>query len=372
MAALSNQDWALFHEPNFLNGGFTSLTLDEGTGTPATSDSIEFIFQAQAAATISRLGFRYTLRTGTPPTYKISLEGVDGSGRADGTIKGGGTPASATFTPPADTSWNSTWQWINLDNSFVVARGDELAVRITWSSGTINGSNCSSFTAANGCLRTPGGKPYAVTYNATGTVTTRQSNLLCIGYGSTTVAYGYPVATSAFVTINSGTTPDELALLFTVPSGLASTVQIAGAEIWVVTMTAATTHKLILYDTNGTTVLQTYTFDSDHVQATTNQATRIMFNDVTLASLNVGSTYRLAVQPQAATSIQLFTYDFGAAADQAPWPGGQQMQYSTRTDAGAWTDLATRRPMIVPILADISHLASGLLVHPGMAGGARG
>jgi hypothetical protein len=360
MATLIRQDWGLMEESGFLNGGFTSLALNEAT------DQIEYIFQAQQALVVSRLGFRYNLRAGTPPTYKISLQGVDGSGRADGTIKGGGTPASATFTPPASTAWDATWQWVNLDNTFTIARGDLLAVVIIYSSGTVDASNNSQFTAAHGTFRAQGGLPYAVTFNATGSVTSRATGLACIGYGSTTVAAGYPIGTQTNVAINSGTSPNEIALFFTVPSGLANTVQVAGARLWCSSLVAATTHKLILYDTNGTSVLQTVTFDSDHIVATTNQVMEIYFTDATLASLQVGSTYRLAVQPQAATNIGIVTYDFGAAADQAAWPGGQSMQYSSKT-AGVWTELATRRPMIIPLLADISHL-NAILLNPSLEG----
>src|SRR5438105_4685448 len=86
----------------------TSFALDQ------TTDQIEYIFQAAEAITITRLGFRYGTRTGTPPTYQVSLQGVDGTGVPDGTVKGGGSPASATFTPPADATWDATWRWVTL------------------------------------------------------------------------------------------------------------------------------------------------------------------------------------------------------------------------------------------------------------------
>src|SRR5262245_6559267 len=126
MALLPELPINCLYEYGFLNGGFGTLALNQST------DTMEFIWDSyDNGLVISRLGFRYGTRTGTPPTYRISLQGVDGSGLPDGTIKGGGSPASATFTPPADTSWNSTWQWINLSNTYTTAnRGEKLATVI--------------------------------------------------------------------------------------------------------------------------------------------------------------------------------------------------------------------------------------------------
>jgi hypothetical protein len=363
MASLVRTELGTLEHWLTLPGTISTFTLDEAT------DQIEYIFQAQEAATLTRLGFRYGTRTGTPPTYKISLQGVDGSGRADGTIKGGGTPASATFTPPADTSWNSTWQWITLDNAFTVARGDYLAVVILYNAGTINGSNSSSFATASSGYKSDGGLPYNVTFNATGSVVSRTAGLPVYGYASAGTAYGAPMSTSTSLTVNSGTTPDEVALFFSLPSGLANTYQVIGARLGLVSLTAATTHKVILYD--GTTVLQDVTFDSDYTVATTRPHMDITFDEATLSTLVCGNPYRLAVQPQAATSVSVAYQEVAANADFAAWPMGTGWYWSQRTDAGAWSDTTTRRPLILPLLASIS-TTGGMLVHPGTQGGMRG
>lgn len=343
------------------SSGFVLHSLDEAT------DQVEWIFQAREAATITRLGFRYGVRTGTPPVYKISLQGVDGSGRADGTIKGGGSPCSKTFTPPADATWNSTWQWITADNSFAVARGDFLAIVIKNDSGTINGSNFSSFTTALNAYKSDGGIPYAVTFNATGSVTTRAVSLPIFGYGSAGTAYGFPFIASTSLSINSGSTPDEVALAFTLPSGMGSTFQVLGARIGFQNLGAATTYKLILYD--GTSVLQDVTVDSDITAAATRPHQVVYFDEVTLSTLTVGSTYRLAIQPQAATATPVLYQDVTAAADFASLPFGASWYWSQRTDAGAWSDTLTRRPMILPIVSAITATGGGLIGAGSLQGG---
>src|SRR4051794_40309133 len=97
-----------------INPGF-SIALGtfsaSNTGIAASGSAIEWIFQADQAMIISRVGFRYGARTGTPPTHRISLQGVDqASGIPDGVIKVSTGPCSGLFTPPANTSWDGTWR----------------------------------------------------------------------------------------------------------------------------------------------------------------------------------------------------------------------------------------------------------------------
>lgn len=358
MADLGWQELGQLFTWSFLSSGFSLFTMDE------SADQLEFIFQVRDAATVTRLGFRYGARTGTPPSYKISLQGMDGTGRADGTIKGGGSPASKVFTPPADTSWDGTWQWVTLDNSFAVTRGLFLSVVVKYDSGTINSSNCSSYTTSLAASRDDGGLPYSVTFNNTGAVTTRVAAYPIWGYASAGTAYGATASAYAARSVNSGTTPDELASVFTMPSGMATSTRCIGARIGCSTYAAGTTHKLILYD--GTTVLQDVTFDSDATVATTRPQHEIYFDEATLATLSVGSKYYLAVQPQTVTNFLVQSMDVAAQADWAAWPMGTEWYSASRTDAGAWTDLTTRRHLIVPLFADITS-AGGVarLISPG-------
>lgn len=111
---------------------------------------------------ITRVGFRYGAGTGTPPTYRLSLQSVDGSGNPTGTIL-----ASTTFTPPADTTWNGTWRWLNV--LYATTQGEILAIVIDYSSGTISGVNNSSFTEGIGNMSFATGFPYeSHNLNATG------------------------------------------------------------------------------------------------------------------------------------------------------------------------------------------------------------
>lgn len=348
MASMRRELLAQPYDSASITAGFANFTLDQAT------DALEVIFQAAEAVTISRLGFRYGVRTGTPPTFQISLQGVDGSGFPDGVIKGGGSPASATFTPPASAAWDSTWQWITLANSYVSTRGELLSMVIARSSGTIDGSNNSSFSQEAAYALAQGQFPYPITNN-NGT-RTKLLRMPVFGYGSVGTAYGRPVQATMLTTINSGTTPDEYGLRFKLEAGWGTSCQVVGVRTSLA-ITAGSSYKAVLYD--GTTVLQDVTMDSDHVASNPNAAVQIFFDEASLSTLVFGNVYRIAIQPQTAGSHNVYGFSVAANADLAAYPGGIEFYGTQRTDAGAWTDVDTDRPFMMPIMADWTAAAAG-------------
>lgn len=326
----------------------------QGFALNQTTDKMEIIFQAPEAATVTKLAFRYASRTGTPPTYKISLQGVDSSGNPDGTIKGGGTPASKTFTPPADATWNNTWREQTLDNSYACARGEFLAFVIEYSSGTVDGSNNSTFTITNSM--TPGmGFPYAIQNDAGSR--TRQANVPAFAYLSSSKTYGCPMVTTLSQSI---TTTTEAAIKFALTSGIASTFKVVGARFHG-SLDVTQTLTMTLYDggnAGDTTPLQTVTLDTDAARASaTNAFFDLYFDEVTLSTLTVGNSYRLSLVVSGGTN-SLNGFGVNAVGDWSAWSGGSMFGLSTRT-GGNWTDTTTSRPFIDLILADLTGGSSG-------------
>jgi hypothetical protein len=343
---------------SYLNaqGGLGSAT---NFALNANNDAIEFLVQAKEAATITRLGIRHASTTGTSPTYRVSIQGIDASGNPDGTIKGGGSPASATFSP-SGLSWGAnSWQWVTLANSYAVAAGEFFAVVIDYSSGTIDGSNTSSFTQTFGL----GGTrfPYSIQNDAGSR--TRSANLPCVAWGSSTTAYGFPASAVGSTAYQVGSATDELAARFVIPAGWCDTFKVAGVKTNV-TLAASGSVKVILYGTgtSGTEVLQDVTADQDHNQNTSSNSPNLYwFDESTLATLTAGTTYRIGVQPQGAQNVTIAHYDVANNADLAAWPGGIELYTSTRADGGtnAWTDVTTRRLGLDLILADITEPTGG-------------
>src|SRR5688572_26797065 len=174
----------------------TNVSLD------ASNDGVGWVFQANSADAITHLGFRYGARTGTPPTYRISLQSPTAAGGLpDGTVLGGGSPASGTFTPPADATWDGTWQWVALTNSYTPSRGQLLVSAIEHSSGTVDGSNFSSFTRQVTGFRMDDGFPYSCILTAG---TWAKSTMPCFGYRTANGRYGY-IGQSAYATNTAGT-----------------------------------------------------------------------------------------------------------------------------------------------------------------------
>jgi hypothetical protein len=315
------------------------------------------VLRAREAATITHLGFRYEQKVGTPPTYRISMQGVSTSSFApDGTVLGGGSPASATFTPPNDASWNATWQWIALSNSYALTRGQLFSIVIEHSSGTIDGSNFGQFNANIVNVENPQ-FPYAVGATAAGPATWSAAftGAPLIGYKSAGKVYGYPVEAIGAVNYSSDSTPDEYALAFTIPSGWANTFTVAGIRANIQTPVLGKTVKAILY--SGTTVLQEVTWDTDNVRSAGlgGGLLELMFEDSSLTTLNTGTQYRLALQTQqTSTLLNIATLNMDSAADREAWPTGANCYLSTRTDAGAWSDDTTKLPLIQVILGDLS------------------
>ena len=322
----------------------TSFALD------ATNDAIAWAFQVSAQDTgtvvITRLGYRLTSVTGAQPVYKISLQGLDANGVPDGTIKGGGTPASATFTPAG----SNTWNWVTLDNAYTASRGEFLAINIQYDSGTIGAGNTASFGqyATNGAVQT---FPYSMSNNAAGGYV-KQTIHPIFGYSSATRVYGTPVQQFTSLTVSSDTTPDEVALRFQI-DGVKS-YQVVGARMNGQAGAAAKSFKMILYD--GTTVLQDVTIDSDFaVAAAVMRSWTYYFDEATLATLIGGQPYRISIQPQTtAITIGPNAVILTAAGDLDAYAGGQNWFYSHRTDAGAWTDVTTIRPFIELIIQDVT------------------
>jgi|SRR5581483_9592608 len=350
--------------PDFLLAslGFTNFTLS------ASNSQCEYIFQAKAADTITRLGVRLGTITGTTPTYSISLQGVDGSGNPDGTIKGGGSPASHAFSP-SSLGWAAgSWNWLTLDNALAINRGDYLSVVVAYSSGTINASNCASFTSdmSSGLI---GGFPYAI-QNSAGT-RTRRSNVPIFGYGGASTTYGYPCQTINTHTYNSGNSPNEYAFKFVLPSNWSQTARVRGVRL-LAALPAANILTPTLYQGGNavdTTSLQTDSHDTDYFQsAGNNRQIEIGFSNATLSTLNFGNTYRIGFVP-GASSMSLFSLDVAAASDWDAWAMGENMSFSTRNGSGNWTDTATRRLLASVVLDD---LTQNMYPLGGMHGGFRG
>lgn len=320
-------------------------------------------FQAPDALTITEVGFRYTSRTGTPPTYRISLQSVSTTtvGIPTGTILGGGSPASATFTPPASTAWNATFQWVTLANAYTCARGEMLAIVIDYSSGTVDASNFGSFTLN---MWHKSHRPWAASYD--GAAWSKIHNGPVYGYRTASATYGHPFINGLVISTTS-TANDELAARFVLPNGTTSTYTLVGARWYGKNSTATGSQQMILY--SGTTELQNVTLDAEQFQAVDAIGTmECYFDESSLTALTPGTEYRLSLKLITGW-LSLYSATYAAAQDAATNP---LSPYLSTRNAGAWTDTTTSVPRLELIFDDVTASAGGgLLINPGLSGGLR-
>jgi hypothetical protein len=335
---------------NVTGSNFTNFSLDGAT------DSIEAIMQVDEATTLTTAIFRYGVRTGVPPVYRISIQGVTNAGRADGTIKGGGT-VFGTFTPPSDTSWNSTIRRITLGASYAATRGEFISIVIDYSSAPIDGSNFSSISTFSSSTE-DSIFPYVVENNA-GTPTRRSGHPL-LAVASATATYGFPLENATSTTYSSGSTPDEYGLAFTLDSGYGSSFQVGCVGGYFRAAAAGKTYDIVLY--SNATVLQTMTFDTDMLStnAVLDRRITLCWPDTTLATLSFGTQYIIAIKPnETDTANGIRVLEFNAAQDLSTVAGGTDFHLATRSDAGAWTLDTTKRPTMWPIVKDWTEPSGG-------------
>lgn len=348
--------------------GLSAITGSTDHVVDASNEGIAWCFLSETDQPITKLWFRYGARTGTPPTYRISLQSIDTSGNPDGTVLGGGSPASATFTPPADASWNGLGQWVTLTNSYTPSLGQMLVIVIEYSSGTIDGSNNSSFTRGwntGGSLA--GGLPF-VMVNSGGTWS-KVNNGGVYAYATSSNRYGLP-AVSAYTTTVS-TTGHRSAAGFTLPSGWGQTYALAGFSMAGRIGGSGATAKFGVWNESGTMLAESITLDCDASgNLTGTQNTRAIFTSV--VNLNFGTKYYVGVE-NGGSVCSMHGAVLTEADDRLCFPLGANVVHAT-WNGSAWTDVTTIRPSFDLIFADITPPSggSGIILNPGFGGGFNG
>lgn len=158
---------------------------------------------------------------------------------------------------------------------------------------------------------------------------------------------------------NSGSTPDERGNAFTVP------YHCKADGLWcAVNVAASADFDMVLY--NGTTQLQAVSVDANAIEATA--AAKWLMVPMAETELRPGNTYRVVAKPTTANSVSIYAIDVNAAGHFDAWPGGQSISYTTRTDAGSFSETATRRITMGVRLSSVNNKAAMLVNNAGLVG----
>lgn len=165
----------------------------------------------------------------------------------------------------------------------------------------------------------------------------------------------YPISsTTVGLALNTGTDPDEAGLYI---SSLPFPARCIG--IWAALTLGGNSQVNLSLLNSADSVLGQFAANFDEDEGTQSGAGGIVcpFDAVTLSQ---GATYRVIFTPADATSSTLFYADVDAAAHLGMYSGGADCHWTQRTDAGAWSQTTTRRPMMGLILDQLDDGASGV------------
>lgn len=349
---------AALHLRGFGDYGFRNTSTVTNHTVDANNEGVAWAFNVDSTDPITHLGFRYGARTGTPPTYQILLEGLDSTGLPDGTDVGGGSPTAVTFTPPADTTINGLWQWKALTNAYTPAAGQFFAAVIRYSSGTIDGSNNSSFTQrVTGVLgASQAAFPYSLS-NSAGTWSKSPSVGPVFGYRTANGRYGRIYQAMAF-SATANTAGHKSGMFFTVPSGLCSTYKVAALAFAGDVGNTGGSCKIGIWNTSGTE-LQAVTIDSDHTSQTPSLDDSVgpIYFAGTLATLDAGTKYYCGIEV-VSSAVGMSGITLAEAADRSAFPNGVNRGLVTYNGT-TWTETDTTMPLCELILSDVTNAASG-------------
>ena len=330
-------------------GGIANVTLN-GSGI-----ALAWIVQAETTSPITRIRYRYGSRAATPPTYSITLETVDSSGNPTGTDIGGGSPTLTTFTPPADTTWNSTIRELVLTNPWTpTLASDVFAIVVRYSSGTVDGTNNSSFTrTANGIGSESAHFP--LSSSLSGGVWTKGATAPMVAWGTSSKLFG-ALASVGYTTATANTAGHRSAAYLTIPSGFGSTFKVHGIGFNGKFGAASGSVKIAIWDTAGA-VMASCTLDSDLANSPTSATRYVQATFDSVATLNFGEKYYYGIEVVSGT-VGIAGLVCDDADLIAALPLGSVSGLATY-DGSSWTETATTYVPLVLLYDDITVPSGG-------------
>lgn len=349
--ALTNLGAGLLWPSPISRNGLLAVTNQE---VWSVTPRLAWIFQCPKAGTLD--GLEFLLGTVfSSQTMRVSFQDLSGSD-PDGV-----QDQFADFTA-SPAGWKTTL--ITSDGTSggvkrTVTQGQWVAAVIQYP-GTAGDVYCTNITdSTSGGMATAQGDGYVRTHNGTSWNTTPSGVLgLNIALKYNDGSYGQflglhvPMSSVTTESFASNSTPDEIGFTFDVVAPL----RVTGAWLYIDEDAA---FDVVLYATNGTTALGTVSTTA--IRGTSSMALGYVRFPTPL-DLTVGTSYRLALKPTTTSTVGLQVVTVANSALRAAWPGGSSVQYTARTDAGSWTQTATKLPQMGLIV-------TGLEVGGGSGGG---
>ncbi len=293
-------------------------------------------------------------RTGTVTTggtADVRVETVDASGNPSGTLWATNTNGSQNFAA------SNTLYRTQLTADATVALGDLLIVMVQVPASRNFNIVRSPSTIGNRGFPYPGGPGLTTKIDLTGSP-------FALEYSDGIIEHPVGVlagaVTPASLAVNTGTTPDEVGLLF-------SPVLTCRCTGWWAHLgvAASAAYEVRLLNASDT-VLASTTMSASY---TTNAGGRLYSacwdNVADGLTLTAGTTYRVVILPTTANTVTCyrFTAYNNAFFDSLGLPGAQE---TTRVNAGAWTDTSAQRFQCGLVVDAINNAVPGTTFSQGM------
>jgi hypothetical protein len=339
---------------------FPSISYGPNVASSALDASTEhavFIFSTVGTKSIAKVQIYVPAIAGTPPAYDLRLETVTAAAGSAGPTPSGSLAAantSGTFTPSAIGFYEVT-----LTAAYTPAAAHELLAVVINSASATGGNHAQISTSRLGYH--PQGQhvfPFT-TVDTSGAYASSASepNMLITHGDNTYFPNSFLTGNNTFDSPSSATTPDEVGIVFS-PNVSFTCFGLAAHN----RLTAlATDFDYILYD-GSNNVLESISLEGDkHTNSTGNQGFSFVGNFE--RELVSGSTYRIICKPTTANASRLQYAVFPSTAARKHYLGLSDpsmtllfgdIQYTSRTDAGSWTDDPLRICHIGPLIKSLN------------------
>jgi len=319
------------------SGGVTT-TLDD------SDEKLGTVFQCPADCVINGGAVMVGTRTGTCPTFKLKLQGVDASGMPDGSTK---TGCENYFQPSEDNARAA----VTFGGTYNASQGELLAIVCDHYSGTINSSNKCTFYSgykyAGGCTT-----PYRVTANSSGVWA---SGYVYAPTTTCTTTSDFDVGGVMYhdrATYSLSTSGHRYACKFKLPETAGTRFYLAGFD-WFGENNSATGEefKVAVWSESGAQFDQT--IDTDQESGTTSYSRwrRYIFTGYSISNyLTYGTTYYIGFENTGDNFTPQYI-DVKHADSLRSWPLGSNV-HGASYDGASWTDHTTHRPLIKLLLSD--------------------
>lgn len=329
------------------SSGLGTLRID------ATTDGIAILFIVERAITIDQVGIMVNFKNGTP-TYGVSLQGVDASGKPDGTDK---TGTLADWAPTAD----DAIQWVTLGASYVASVGEKLCIRIQ-DGATGNDPSASHYIDVAQHSNQFGHDflPYLLyTTNGGSSWSGISDRHPLFGYrnsGDTASAYGRPVYRPCTTSSQTcGSVNDIHAQKFKIPQSFGKRVKIFGIHIdrvW-----AQKEYEVGIFNSSGGTVVSAAVDDDHSTAAGTDLSDVVVYFADTWLDTNTTYYVGCKLTEAGVNGISMIVNKLTAADDRSAFVGYPDNNIAFYNGT-SWSDINTEVAAGVSLL--ISDVDAGI------------